>query len=1003
MYPSREALDTIAQVLTHISESTTLRHPSRLFFHMAHSTRTKGFLWHTRAPQVSLIMGFLVVVLATSGCRTPEHGTGGSHAARPDSSLQSRLNSMNLMQKVSSLFMVPVPDRARLSDAGVRERLQRDVISFGAGGVVVMSGTGLDTAAMLAWLQAEQQDLGRLPLLTALDAEWGTGMRFPDMPVYPRAMGLAASRDARLAREVGFSTARAARAAGINVVFAPIADVNTEILNPVIGTRAFSDHPDSVAVWASAFSRGIQEAGVMAVGKHFPGHGGTTADSHVALPKATLRNLDLVPFRQVIADSVGGLMSAHVLYDEGGPATLSPALMSTLLRDSLHYGGLLFSDALNMAGVTLEGSPGEVAVRAVQAGIDVLLMSPDAEEARAAIVNAVRRGDIEEARIDQAVLRQLAARASHMVGTDLGEVTTIGEREWEFSVYAARRALTLLKRQDDILPLVRPGERVVIVETNFRRASGGVSTGNTSTAEQLRSAMAQFMPGSVEVIGIPPRSWTVGLRRAARSIQSAGTVLWIDANGTTPVAGWDTAGFSAALTDLNDRVVALPLASPWSVRNLDPATGTVLMAYDVLPPTIEALARALTGRAGVTGRLPVHVSDDYPAGAGMDMPAVAPSAGPPEEVGMTHASLRMMDTVIHTAIADSAFPAATLLVGRGNTLVKRAAFGHPTYDGERAVSTRDIFDLASLTKVIATTTMVMLMVEDGQLELDRPVADYLPAFGQENKGMITIRDLLSHTGGLIPFRAFYADGVRSAAEVRRRILTDSLAYAPGTDTRYSDFGPITLAWVMESITGKPFKDLVQERVFGPLGMVDTGFREAKRQRDNRVIPTEVDNYFRQRTLLGEVHDENAWLLGGTAGHAGLFSTVEDLGIFAAMLVNEGRVGDTRFLKPETIELFTTAVQPGGPSTRALGWDTRSRIGYSSAGAHFGPRSFGHTGFTGTSFWIDPDQELYVILLTNRVFPTRNNRGHVPVRPAMANGAFNALDDLPEDRAVLRRE
>lgn len=960
-------------------------------------------------PHLSRI-AVLVAALTAAGCQVsePANTDESMMSVLLDASLQERLQSMNLVQKVSSLFMVPVPDRARLSDPGIQERLRKEVLSFGAGGVVVMSGTGMETATMLAWLQAEQEDLGRLPLLTALDAEWGAGMRFPDMPVYPRAMGLAASQDARLAREVGYSTGLAARAIGINVVFAPIADVNTEILNPVIGTRAFSDNPDSVAVWASAFARGVQEAGVMAVGKHFPGHGGTTVDSHVALPLATLRDLDLVPFRQLIADSIAGLMSAHVLYDSTGPATLSAAHMTRLLRDSLQYNGLqyrglLYSDALNMAGVTLEGSAGDVAVRAVQAGIDVLLMSPDAERARAAIVAAVRRGDIDEARIDEAVLRQLAARAAHPVRTDLGTVTTIGDREEEFSVYAARRALTLVKRQDDVLPLTRPDERIVIVETNFRRASGGALAGNTSTAEQLRAAMARFIPGSVEVIGIPPRSWPAGLRRAERSIRSAGTVIWIDANGTTPVAGWDTAVFSAALTELNDRVVALPQASPWSVRDVDQGIGTVLVAYDTLPPTIEALARALTGRAGVSGRLPVYVSDAYPAGAGMDMPAVAPSTGPPEEVGMTHASLRMMDNVIHAAIADSAFPAATLLVGRGNTLVKRAAFGHPTYDAERAVSTRDIFDLASLTKVIATTTMVMLMVEDGQLELDRPVADYLPAFGQANKGMITIRDLLSHSGGLIPFRAFYADGVRSAAEVRLRILSDSLAYAPGTDTRYSDFGPITLAWVMESITGKPFKDLVQERVFGPLGMVDTGFREAKRQQDDRVIPTEVDDYFRRRTLLGEVHDENAWLLGGTAGHAGLFSTVEDLGIFAAMLVNEGRVGNTRFLKPETIELFTTAVQPGSPSTRALGWDTRSRIGYSSAGAHFGPRSFGHTGFTGTSFWIDPDQKLYVILLTNRVYPTRNNSGHVPVRPAMANGAFNALDNLPRDRAVLRRE
>lgn len=902
---------------------------------------------------------------------------------------ESEVASLSLTEKVSMLFMVSVPDGLDPRMAADRERLEREITHFGAGGVVFLGGDPLQHAAIAAWLDSQTD----LPVMKALDAEWGTGMRHDNMPVYARAMGLAATRDVSLTRDVGFRTGLAARATGISMVFAPVADVNTEGMNPVIGTRAFSDHPDTVKVHAAAFAAGLRSAGVAAVAKHFPGHGSTVLDSHVALPRSghdadLLSAVDLVPFRTLVADSVAGLMTAHVLYSESDrtPATLDSTLLTVLLRDSLAYGGLVVTDALNMAGVTSTGTAEDVAIRAILAGADILLMSPDAFAARAAVVRAVREGLIPESRIDASVRRILDARRAWQSPPDLVALMGMAERERLMSVHVATQALTLLKRADDVLPGDRGSGRVVVLETDFR-----IHAPDAGPGPVLGRHLAPLMPDAVDVVRISPRTWRRDLDRAASTIRNAHTVIWLEATGVTPVAGWDMAGFGERLDALHDRVVGMSVGSPWAVPSMAPSTDALLVAYDALGSTLTALARAFVGRAGVTGRLPVHVSDRFPRGSGFDMLPVAPSTGPPHTAGMDADRLQAIDRVIHTAIADSAFPAATAAVGRGGTLTTLGAWGHPDWESTARVDTRAIFDLASLTKVIATTTMVMLMVEDGTLDLDRPVAEYLPEFGQNGKEMVTVRDLLTHTGGLIPFRAFHADGVRTAREVRRRILADSLVYQPGQNMRYSDFGPITLAWVMETISGRPFEELVQERIFRPLRMYDTGFRPARRQQDPRTIPTEVDTYFRYRTLNGEVHDENAWLLGGTAGHAGLFSTVEDLATFAMMYVNDGRVGTRQFLKPETIRLFTTPVDPEGSHTRALGWDTRSRIGYSSAGAHFGPHSFGHTGFTGTSFWIDPDQDLYVILLTNRVHPTRNNSGHVPVRPAVANRAFQALE------------
>jgi CubicO group peptidase (beta-lactamase class C family) len=265
---------------------------------------------------------------------------------------------------------------------------------------------------------------------------------------------------------------------------------------------------------------------------------------------------------------------------------------------------------------------------------------------------------------------------------------------------------------------------------------------------------------------------------------------------------------------------------------------------------------------------------------------------------------------------------------------------------------------------------------------------YLPAFGQNDKAEVTIRHLLTHTAGLIPFIPFHTLGFTTREAVVDSIMASPLVYEPGSESRYSDFGMITMALVIEQITGQDFAAYAEAHIFEPLGMHDTGFRPAG-QPDSTIVPTEIDNLFRHRLVQGEVHDEAAWILGGTAGHAGLFSTAADLARFATMLTSEGRLHGQPFLQPETIRLFTTPINRAQHS-RALGWDTRSLEGYSSAGQYFGPNSFGHTGFTGTSIWIDPDRDLYVILLTNRVYPTRDNRGHISVRPALADIAYQAI-------------
>jgi CubicO group peptidase (beta-lactamase class C family) len=392
-------------------------------------------------------------------------------------------------------------------------------------------------------------------------------------------------------------------------------------------------------------------------------------------------------------------------------------------------------------------------------------------------------------------------------------------------------------------------------------------------------------------------------------------------------------------------------------------------------------------------------------GTGIETDQEAIRYGVPEDVGMNSSVLSRLDTLLWNAIEDSAFPGAAIAIGRGTVIAKTDGYGYFTYDSEQRTTSRSLFDLASLTKVVATTPAVMLLYDRGEVKLDEPVATYLPEFGTAGKDSVTIRHLLTHTSGLAPFYPFEQMGITTRDGIIDFIAADSLRFPPDSVYRYSDLGMIILAETVGRITGQDLGAFVAENIYDPLGMHDTGFRPVgERAIDESVVPTEIDTIFRKRLIQGEVHDERAWVMGGTAGHAGLFSTAEDLARYASMLINGGSGNGVQIFKPETIALFTTRFPNEIGSTRALGWDTKSQGDYSSAGEFFGPNSYGHTGFTGTSIWIDPDADLFVILLSNRVYPTRQNHKILAIRPRVADLAALSLTGGTEvDLSQFKKE
>ncbi len=929
---------------------------------------------------------------------------------------EEQLQAMTLEEKVSQLFSVRAYGRATDPDDPAYQELTALVEEFGLGGVTFFQGNPSDQIALVNDLQGR----AKWPLLIGQDMEWGAGMRVDGTTVFPRAMAMGAAGNVEWARMAGYVTGREAQAIGVRHVFAPVADVNNNPDNPVINTRSFGERPERVAEMAAAFAAGLQEAGVLATAKHFPGHGDTSVDSHRALPALLfgaerLRALELVPFRRLANEGVMSVMVAHLALplvepDSTLPASLSPQVVGGLLRDELGFDGLVVTDALDMAGVTAHFSTEEIAVRALLAGADMLLLSEDPRAAREAVLQAVAAGEIPLERIDASVLRILRAKAwaglhrdryvaSEADSVRMGPLERIATPEHKaLGLGIARASLTLLRNTGKMLPLARTGRALFITLADGTNPA----TGSRFLADALRNLPAAAVdtlrlndlsdPAAYEAAleaadGYPFVLVSAFLRPRPRSEPAAGEGGEAGAEGEETMPEDPQKAFLARLVEHGPPVALVSFGDPYIARDMaQPAA--YLVAYGASEASQTAVADAVAGHADVRGRLPVGIPGLYAPGDGMDLAQRAIRTGYPAEAGLDGAVIARLDTLIGNAIDSTAFPGAALAIGRGGVIAKMEAYGHFTYDEARPVTTTSMFDLASLTKVVATTTAAMLLFDEGKLELDAPVADYLPRFRQSGKERVTIRQLLVHTGGLIPFRRYYETGATTSEAVIDLVLAESLEYEPGTEMHYSSIGMIALMFVVERITGQPFDEYAEQRIFEPLGMRDTGFMPSGTP-NRDAVPTERDHVFRGRLVQGEVHDETAWIMGGVAGHAGLFSTAEDLARFAHMLVDDGRVNGAPFISPETLRLFTTVQEPE-LSSRALGWDTKSPEGYSSAGAGFGPASFGHTGFTGTSFWVDPDTDLFVILLTNRVFPSRNNGKIREIRPRVADQASGSI-------------
>jgi beta-glucosidase-like glycosyl hydrolase/CubicO group peptidase (beta-lactamase class C family) len=910
-------------------------------------------------------------------------------------------------ERLGQLFMIRAHSNLGSDHVAKVESLIRN---HHVGGLCFFQGT----PEMQVKLTNRYQQLSRIPLLISMDAEWGLQMRLKESTIgFPKQLALGAIQDNRLIYDMGTEIARQMNRIGVHVSFSPVLDINNNPDNPVIGPRSFGESRYLVTAKSYQYMRGLQDHNVMACAKHFPGHGDTDVDSHYDLPvipfdRNRLDSVELYPFRVLAQKDIGSFMVAHLSVPEldnrpNRPTTLSRNTVTGLLRQELNFDGLIYTDALDMKGVTKHFGAGEVAAEALVAGNDVLLVPEDVPACIAAIKRYVAEGRLDPRQVDASVKRIL--RAKYRLGLTEFYPIPVNEVRKDLNTPAARE----LRQQlfENALTLVRDPEKLVpvatLADTKLASLSIGAGTAKTPFQERLLD-YAKVL--NLEASASLTRTEHEDLLRRLGDMDAV--FVSFHSSGSSFLEKIDPSPsvvkFLQALQERTAVIVSI-FGNPYALADLE-AIKTVLVAYTNDPTAQDVAAQALFGAVTLSGRLPVSVSPRAQLNQGEYRRAnFRMGYAPPERVGLYSDTLaHYIDAHMQEAIDRRATPGGVVLVARQGRIVFERAYGHHTYARKQPVRTNDLYDLASITKIAATTLAVMKLYEDGLIDLDEPVGTYLPELRGTNKNPLTIREIMAHRSGLAAWIPFYTETLSGSRRYKRpspEFYRPTLAgdfVVPVTDRlfmkssyvdsiwariaeselrtvgryRYSDLGFYLLARLVRKVAGEPLDQYVDRVFYRPLGLHELTFLPLKRFPLQRIVPTENDQYFRFQVVHGYVHDMGAAMLGGVSGHAGLFGTARDLAVLMQLLLQGGTYGGQVYLQPATVREFTRRFE--GDSRRGLGFDmkqlnpdrSRNMSGLASE------RTFGHQGFTGTVVWADPQEDLVFVFLSNRTYPSMRN-------------------------------
>lgn len=881
------------------------------------------------------------------------------------------------------------------------------------------------------------QSIAKTPIMVTIDGEWGLGMRLDSVTKFPYQLTLGATNDEDLVYRMGVAIGEQCKRLGIHVNYAPVVDINNNPNNPVIGYRSFGEDKYKVSKLGVAYMKGMQDAGIMACAKHFPGHGDVDVDSHYDLPVvnktvAQLDSLELVPFRALIQAGVGSVMIAHLsipsIDDKKNVATsISKKNVTGILRDKLDYEGLTFTDALEMKGVAKYFPGGTIAVEALIAGNDMLCLPGSVPETISAVKKAIKKRKLKWSVIDEKVKKVLLAKyqlgLNESKPIDLNNLTNdLNAKTNQIRYESATQTLTLLKTNNtDAFPAL-PGKKIAYVGlgstmlNDFGRRMKDDLQSDTylfsfkDSVSKADSIIAALKAGGYNSIVIGVHEYSL---RPANNYNISQQAL----NLYTQLQQFNSATFVFGNV--------LAVSNFCNAKNL-------IACYQDDDITQQAAADLFEGKIVSKGTLPVSVCE-FKFGDGIVHGGIRPATASITPLIMP--KLNVIDSIAMDGIAKKAYPGCVVLAIHKGEIIYHKAFGSYEYKTSTPMSTESIFDLASVTKVSATTVSIMRLYEEGKIDLNKTLGDYLPVVRGTDKAKLRLDDILLHQAGLVSYIQFYretidpitgnpkpglySDKMKPGYTVRvaeglylrndyedtlmARILKSPLG--PSHKYVYSDNDFIFLGKIVEAVSGLKLDDYVQKNFYSKLGMTTTGFHPRERFPLDRIVPTEEEKNFRRQLLRGDVHDEGASLFGGVAGHAGLFSDAYDLAKLYQMLLNGGEFNGERFFKQETVDFFTA--YHSDISRRGFGFDKPEKDNatredpYPSLSAS--PRTFGHTGFTGTCVWVDPQYDMVYVFLSNRVYPARdpNKLGQLNVRPKIQEAIYKAIVSANSEVGVSR--
>ncbi len=918
--------------------------------------------------------------------------------------VDSVYKSLTIEQRIAQLCII----RAfSWKDSIYNDSLIHIIQKYNVGGVCFFKGSPVKQAILTNRLQ----QLVQTPMLIATDAEWGLGMRLDSAFSFPRQMALGAIKDDSLIYEMGRVIAKSCKRLGIQINFAPVVDINNNPKNPVISFRSFGEDRYMVARKSILYMKGMQDEGIMATAKHFPGHGDTDNDSHLTLPvishsRQRMDSIELYPFRELIKKGVMGVMTGHLYVPsldsaKNIPATLSKNVITGLLKEQLGFNGFVITDALDMQGVTKYYKPGEIEIMALQAGNDILLLPQDMDIAVRRIKTAIDSGLLSMETIENKCRRILALKQKlglmHKPVINLNNlVADMNPPEAEMiRQKMVNESVTVIKNELRIIPLTGLDRRKIAV----------LSIGD-SLQNLFQSTMNRYM--NLNTFNLPQK-FSKPLSDSIYTQVSAFDIVIIGIHGINSNAA-DTFGLRQPMIRLIDtitrsnRTIIALFGTPYSLDKIPNLSKpeAIVVAYQDNPSTQLAVAEMIFGGIGAEGKLPV-TANHFAFETGDKTEKNRLEFVMPEEIGLPRESLKIIDSIALQGIRSGAYPGCQILFAKNGKVFYEKAFGKPRYDDTVKVNMNDIYDLASVTKVAATTLAIMKLYDQGMIKLDDSIEKYLPLLKGSNKANLRIRDIMAHQAGLQDWIPFYQSTIINgfpnpliyqssqskefparvaqsifirndySDTIFKRIIDSPLR--PNRDYKYSDLGFYLMRLVVEQISSLPFDCYLDTNFYRPLGLSTMGFNPRNRFPLSQIIPTEYDSVFRNQLIRGDVHDPGAAMLGGISGHAGLFSNAPDLAIIMQMLLQDGSYGGKEYISPSTISEFTLVQFPERGNRRALGFDkpllTFKSDGPSCKGTSC--ESFGHSGFTGTYIWADPANDLVYIFLSNRIYPSATNQ------------------------------